>query len=86
MIGVFSPQAMSFPIGALQQRNLTVRGGNCNHRRYIPKLVGLVATGALDPTDVLTHREPAIGAIEAYEASTSGSPGWIKVELLPEAG
>lgn len=86
VIGVFSPQAMSFPIGALQQRNLTVRGGNCNHRRYIPKLVGLVATGALDPTDVLTHREPAIGAIEAYEAFDQRQPGWIKVELLPEAG
>ncbi|MEJ7871629.1 MAG: zinc-binding dehydrogenase, partial [Rubrobacteraceae bacterium] len=51
VIGVFPPQAMTFPIGALQQRNLTLKGGNCNHRKYIPRLVGLVATGALDPTD-----------------------------------
>jgi threonine dehydrogenase-like Zn-dependent dehydrogenase len=62
VIGDFPPQAMSFPIGALQQCNLTLRGGNCNHRRYIPKLVGLVATGALDPTEILTQREPAIEA------------------------
>jgi len=86
VIGVFSPQAMSFPIGALQQRNLTVRGGNCNHRRYIPKLVGLLATGALDPTKILTQRKPAMGAIEAYEAFDQRQPGWIKVELLPAAG
>jgi threonine dehydrogenase-like Zn-dependent dehydrogenase len=86
VIGVFPPQAMSFPIGALQQRNLTVKGGNCNHRRYIPTLVGLVATGALDPTEILTQREPATGAIEAYEAFDQRQPGWIKVELLPEAG
>jgi threonine dehydrogenase-like Zn-dependent dehydrogenase len=86
VIGVFPPQAMNFPVGALQQRNLTVRGGNCNHRRYIPRLVGLVATGGLDPTEILTHREPATGAIEAYEAFDQRQPGWIKVELLPEAG
>jgi threonine dehydrogenase-like Zn-dependent dehydrogenase len=85
VIGVFPPQAMNFPIGALQQRNLTVRGGNCNHRRYIPKLVGLVATGALDPTEILTQREPATGAIEAYKTFDQRQPGWIKVELLPEA-
>ena len=86
VIGVFPPQAMTFPIGALQQRNLTVRGGNCNHRRYIPRLVGLVASGAFDPTEILTQREPVTGAIEAYETFDQRRPGWIKVELLPKAG
>lgn len=52
-----------------------------NHRCYIPKLV---ATGALDPTEILTQREPVTGAIEAYEAFDQRQPGWIKVELLPE--
>ena len=86
VIGVFPPQAMTFPIGALQQRNLTVKGGNCNPRRYIPRLVGLVASGALDPTEILTQREPVTGVIEAYETFDRRRPGWIKVELLPEAG
>jgi len=86
VIGVFPPQAMTFPIGAVQQRNLTVKGGNCNHRRYIPRLIGLVASGAFDPTDVLTQREPVTGAIEAYEIFDRRRPGWIKVELLTEAG
>ncbi len=86
VIGVFPPQAMTFPIGALQQRNLTVKGGNCNHRRYIPRLIGLVASGAFDPTDILTQREPVTGAIEAYEIFDRRRPGWIKVELLPKAG
>jgi threonine dehydrogenase-like Zn-dependent dehydrogenase len=83
VIGVFPPQAMTFPIGALQQRNLTAKGGNCNHRRYIPRLVGLVASGAFDPTEVLTQREPVTGAIEAYETFDRRRPGWIKTELLP---
>jgi len=76
---------MTFPIGVLQQRNLTVRGGNCDHRKYIPQLVGLVATGALDPTEILTQTEPITDAIEAYEAFDQRQPGWIKVELDPAA-
>src|SRR4051794_5591028 len=28
VIGVFPPQVMTVPIGALQQRNLTLKGGN----------------------------------------------------------
>jgi threonine dehydrogenase-like Zn-dependent dehydrogenase len=85
IIGVFPPQAMTFPVEALQQRNLTVKGGNCNHRKYIPKLVGLVATGAFDPTKILTQQEPVTGAIDAYEAFDQRSPGWIKVKLEPSA-
>ncbi len=71
----------SAPIGAVQQRNLTIKGGNCNHRKYIPKLVGLVATGALDPTGVITQQEPVVSAIEAYKVFDRRRPGWMKVEL-----
>jgi threonine dehydrogenase-like Zn-dependent dehydrogenase len=85
VIGVFPPQAMTAPMGTIQQRNLTVRGGNCNHRKYMPMLVGLVATGAMDPTEILTNTEPLTSAIEAYEAFDRREPGWIKVELEPAA-
>jgi threonine dehydrogenase-like Zn-dependent dehydrogenase len=85
VIGVFPPQAMTAPIGTIQQRNLTVRGGNCNHRRYMPKLVALVATGAFDPTEILTQTEPITNAIEAYKIFDRREPGWIKVELNPVA-
>ena len=86
VIGVYPPPMMGAPIGLIQRRNLTLKGGNCNYRKYIPKLVGLVATGALDPTQILTQQEPMTGAIEAYEAFDRGRPGWIKVELEPAAG
>ncbi|MBV9454101.1 MAG: glutathione-dependent formaldehyde dehydrogenase [Rubrobacter sp.] len=85
VIGVFPPQAMTAPIGIIQQRNLTIRGGNCNHRKYMPMLVGLVATGALDPTKILTNTEPLTSAIEAYETFDRREPTWIKVELQPAA-
>jgi threonine dehydrogenase-like Zn-dependent dehydrogenase len=85
VIGVFPPQAMTAPIGIIQQRNLTIRGGNCNHRKYMPMLVGMVATGALDPMEILTNTEPLTSAIEAYETFDRREPGWIKVELQPAA-
>ena len=83
VIGVFPPQAMTFPIGALQQRNLTVRGGNCNHRRYIPRLVSMVAAGTVDPTEFITDKEPVPSAVDAYEIFDQREPGWLKVELQP---
>ena len=43
------------------------RGLICNHRRYISRLVGLVASGAFDPTDVLTQRKPVTGDFHATD-------------------
>ena len=85
VIGVYPPQMQTFPIGEAMNKNLTVRMGNCNHRRYVPMLVDLVRSGTVDPQQVLTQREPVTDALEAYKAFDQRQPGWIKVELLPGA-
>jgi threonine dehydrogenase-like Zn-dependent dehydrogenase len=85
IIGVYPPQADAFPIGEAMNKNLTIKMGNCNHRRYVPRLVELVRTGAVEPQTVLTQLEGATGAIEAYEAFDQRRPGWLKVELEPAA-
>jgi threonine dehydrogenase-like Zn-dependent dehydrogenase len=59
--------------------------GNCNHRRYIPELVELVRTGAVDPSTALTNIEGVTDAISAYRAFDERQPGWLKVELEPTA-
>jgi threonine dehydrogenase-like Zn-dependent dehydrogenase len=64
-------------------KNLTVKMGNCNHRKYYNTLIGLVQSGVLDPAKILTRTEPMQGVIEAYEAFDLREPGWIKVELKP---
>jgi threonine dehydrogenase-like Zn-dependent dehydrogenase len=84
VIGVYPQTVKTFPIGAAMMKNLTIRMGNCNHRRYIPHLVELVRSGAVDPTEILTRREPMRSALEAYQAFDTRQPGWIKVELVPE--
>lgn len=85
IIGVYPPSDTMFPIGAAMNKNLTVRMGNCNHRKYVPMLVELVRSGQVVPTKILTQREPMGQAIEAYERFDRRQPGWIKVELEPSS-
>jgi threonine dehydrogenase-like Zn-dependent dehydrogenase len=74
---------MSFPIGLAMNKNLTLKMGNCNHRKYIPGLVELVRNGTVDPLKILTKREPLTSAIDAYKTFAEHRPGWMKVELEP---
>jgi threonine dehydrogenase-like Zn-dependent dehydrogenase len=85
IIGVYPPADEVFPIGKAMNKNITIKTGNCNHRRYYSTLIDLVLSGAVDPLKVLTKVEPMRGAIEAYEAFDKREPGWIKVELKPAA-
>jgi len=82
IIGVYPPADNSFPIGAAMNKNLTIRMGNCNHRKYVPDLVELVRIGAIDPTAIITRREQMPSVIDAYKEFDLRHPGWIKVELV----
>jgi threonine dehydrogenase-like Zn-dependent dehydrogenase len=83
VIGVYPQSARWFPIGQAMNKNLTVKMGNCPHRRYLPKLLDLVRSGAVDPAKILTHKQPLGSVIDAYKAFDQRQPGWIKVELEP---
>ncbi len=83
IIGVYPQTVDSFPIGQAMMKNLTIQMGNCNHRKYIPSLVDLVRSGAVNPTDILSHVEPMQDIINAYESFDEREQGWIKVEIVP---
>ena len=85
IIGVYPPTDRSFPIGMAMNKNVTLRMGNANHRRYYDVLIEHVLAGRLDPVRILTQTEPMTGAIDAYKAFDERQPGWIKVELEPAA-
>jgi threonine dehydrogenase-like Zn-dependent dehydrogenase len=84
IVGVYGDTARTFPIGQAMEKNLTIRMGNCNHRKYIPKLLTIVRNGSIDVTEVLTQLEPMSDVIEAYKRFDRRSPGWIKVMLQPQ--
>jgi threonine dehydrogenase-like Zn-dependent dehydrogenase len=81
VIGVYGPSSRTFPIGEAMNKNLTIKSGNCNHRRYIPELLSLVRSGAIEVARLLTQHEPMTSAIDAYKAFDRREPGWVKVKL-----
>jgi threonine dehydrogenase-like Zn-dependent dehydrogenase len=81
IIGVYPQSARVFPIGDAMNKNLTVKMGNCPHKRYIPTLVRLVASGAVHPGRILTRRAPLTSVLDAYRAFDRREPGWMKVKL-----
>lgn len=83
IIGVYPPTDRFFPIGQAMTKNLTLRMGNCNHRKYVPMLVEMTRAGFIDPARILTTSEPLAHAVEAYEQFDDRADGWLKVALHP---
>lgn len=81
IVGVYPETDRFFPIGKAMMKNLTIRMGNCHHRKYLPELVALVRTGALHPTKILSCEVPLTTAIAAYEHFDRREAGWMKVSL-----
>jgi len=85
IIGVYPMQHMSFPLGEAMNKNLTLKMGNCNHRKYIPELIDLIVRGVIDPSTVVTQHGHMASAIDAYKAFDKREEGWVKVMLEPQA-
>jgi len=83
IVGVYPPTAETFPIGLAMNKNLTVKMGNCNHRKYIPYLLDLIQSGAVNPEKIITQAEEVSNAVEAYKLFDERKAGWMKVELFP---
>jgi threonine dehydrogenase-like Zn-dependent dehydrogenase len=85
IIGVYPPNDTSFPIGMAMNKNLTIKMGNCNHRKYIPHLIELVQSGVFDPADLVTQVVPLDSVVDAYKEFDARHAGWLKVEIIPQS-
>lgn len=85
LTGVYPESMMTYPVGKTMNKNLTIKGGNCNHLKYVAKLLEIVRSGVIKPEHILTKRETLTDVIEAYRQFDNRDPGWIKVELKPAA-
>jgi threonine dehydrogenase-like Zn-dependent dehydrogenase len=82
IIGVYPDSVNFFPLGTAMNKNLKINMGNCNHRKYIPMLMDMIAQGEIHPQDVITNAQTLDSAIEAYKAFDRQQQGWVKVELV----
>jgi threonine dehydrogenase-like Zn-dependent dehydrogenase len=83
IIGVYPDSMRFFPIGKAMMKNLTIRSGNCNHRKYIPMLMQIVSAGSVKPERIITQAQPMRSVIDAYRMFADKKAGWMKVELRP---
>ena len=73
IIGVYPQTHNAFPLGMAMNKNLTIRMGNCNHRKYIPDLLDMVRNETIDPREILTNTEPMTAPSKPTRRSMSAS-------------
>ena len=54
--------------------------GNCNHRKYLPKMV---RRGSINPASIHTEVKPLSPVLDADKAFDSRQEAWVKVERVP---
>lgn len=79
IIGVYSDKLRFFPIGKAIGKNLTIKMGDCNHHKYIPKLIEWVADGKFDSSKFVTQKLHFDLVVDAYKHFDKRDDGWIKV-------
>ncbi|HEX3598284.1 MAG TPA: zinc-dependent alcohol dehydrogenase [Polyangiaceae bacterium] len=79
--GVYGGFIDKFPIGAVVNRALTLRSGQCHVQRYIRPLLERIQSGQIDPSFIITHTMPLSKAEEAYDLFVNRKDGCEKVVL-----
>jgi threonine dehydrogenase-like Zn-dependent dehydrogenase len=81
VVGVYGGFIDHFPMGAVVNRALTIRSGQCHVQRYMKPLLGRIQSGEIDPSFVITHRLPLSEAPRGYEMFLNKVDGCEKVVL-----
>jgi len=79
--GVYGGFIDHFPMGAIVNRALTIRSGQCHVHRYLKPLLARIEQGEIDPSFVITHRLPLSEAANAFDLFLHKTDGCEKVVL-----
>lgn len=85
IIGAYGGFADKIPIGAMMNKGLTIKTGQCHVHRYVPELLEHIRSGRIDPSFVVTQRMPLSQAPEAYKLFRFKQDESIKIVLDPAA-
>jgi threonine dehydrogenase-like Zn-dependent dehydrogenase len=81
VIGVYGGFIDKFPMGAIVNRSLTLKSGQCHVHRYMRPLLDRIQRGEIDPSFVITHRLPLEQAPEGYDMFLNKEDECLKVVL-----
>ena len=83
VIGAYGGLADKFPLGAIVNKSLTIKAGQCHVHRYLEPLLRLIENGDIDPTFIITHEMPLEEAPSGYETFKHKEDECVKVVLKP---
>jgi threonine dehydrogenase-like Zn-dependent dehydrogenase len=83
IVGVYGGLMDKFPIGALMNRGITIRTGQCHVHRYMQPLLQRIMDGEIDPTYIITHRLSLSDAVKGYDLFKNKQDDCLKVVLTP---
>jgi threonine dehydrogenase-like Zn-dependent dehydrogenase len=83
VIGVYGGLMDKFPVGALMNKGLQLRTGQCHVHKYLKPLYERIRDGQIDPSFVVTHRLGLDNAPDAYETFKHKEDDCVKVVLNP---
>jgi threonine dehydrogenase-like Zn-dependent dehydrogenase len=79
--GVYGGFTDKIPFGALMNKGLTVRTGQCHVQRYMQPLLERIQRGEIDPSFVITHRMQLGEAPNGYDMFVHKEDECVKVVL-----
>ena len=83
VIGVYGGLMDKFPTGALMNKGLQLRTGQCHVQKYLRPLYERIRDGQIDPSFVITHELPLDVSPDAYETFKHKKDECVKVVLKP---
>jgi len=83
VIGVYGGLVDKFPAGAMMNKGLTVRSGQCHVQRYMQPLYERIRNGDIDPSFIVTHRLGLDDAPTGFETFKHKEDECVKVVLKP---
>jgi len=85
IVGVYGPTFNMIPIGNVVNKGLTVRANQASVKRLLPKLIGHIQSGIIDPKAIISHRIPLEEVAEAYHIFSAKRDSCIKPVLIPSS-
>ncbi|GIM93642.1 hypothetical protein Ato02nite_054350 [Paractinoplanes toevensis] len=83
VLGVYAGFVDKFPLGALMNKGLTVRGAQMHGQRYIPMLLDRMARGELVTEYLATHTMPLAEAPTGYRMFKDKEDDCVRAVFLP---
>jgi threonine dehydrogenase-like Zn-dependent dehydrogenase len=83
IMGVYGGLMDKFPIGALMNRGITIRTGQCHVQRYMRPLLERIQNGEIDPSFIITHKIPLNDGARGYDLFKHKTDDCLKVVLQP---